>query len=261
MSKTIKFHAWLLAAFVAHGLPGGWVSSAATGSSELAFYSGYIWRGQVINDEPVLQPAATISPGDGATSFNVWGNFDLTDNGADGDFSEVDLSIESQLPAALWDAKDWDVGVGFIEYLFPNTGADGTREVFLSLQGSYPLLAPRAAVYWDIDETNGDGFYFSFGLARGFALRHVLEGLSAELDFSVAFATSGYNAFYFGEGQTAFNDGNVGLRLRYPVNERLTVGGDLAYTWLWDAGIRDAADELLGNRDRLWGGLTAAYGF
>jgi len=44
------------------------------------FYNKYIWRGFLLDDDPVFQPSFTVS----ATGFAVsgWGNFDLDDEDA-----------------------------------------------------------------------------------------------------------------------------------------------------------------------------------
>ncbi len=53
----------------------------------------YIWRGQKIDDDPVLQSSITASYEN--LTAAIWGNLELTNiNGRSGDFTEVDSSLE-----------------------------------------------------------------------------------------------------------------------------------------------------------------------
>ena len=82
------------------------------------FFSKYIWRGQNLVDDWVLQPGANISY-KGITA-SVWGNFDLTDeNYNKSEFSEVDLALDysGQVPGV--DILSYSLGV--IYYDFPVT--------------------------------------------------------------------------------------------------------------------------------------------
>ena len=53
---------------------------ALDGRVDLSVQSAYIWRGMVLNDEPVFQPSVTVWSG--GFSASVWGNVNMTaDNG------------------------------------------------------------------------------------------------------------------------------------------------------------------------------------
>ena len=72
--------------------------------AEALVVSKYVWRGLEVNEDPVLQPALTVTYG--GFSFNIWGNMDLTDFGEDecvytsdcesraGQFTEIDLTLD-----------------------------------------------------------------------------------------------------------------------------------------------------------------------
>ena len=53
-------------------------ASTLSASIDLPILSAYVWRGQVLNDEGVVQPSATISKG--GFSLNYWQNFALTEH-------------------------------------------------------------------------------------------------------------------------------------------------------------------------------------
>ena len=57
------------------------------------FYSKYVWRGQLLNDDYVFQTGASAAFGN--LTFGIWGNLDLTDyTDREGNFSEVDYSFD-----------------------------------------------------------------------------------------------------------------------------------------------------------------------
>lgn len=101
----------------------------------LDFYSAYVWRGNVINDEPVWQPGATISysAGDyGTLSVNVWQNWNVTDNLDHKQFGGLDESDYTVSYAV--DVGPCSLEVGHIWYTFPRANgpdyAHSTEEVY-----------------------------------------------------------------------------------------------------------------------------------
>ena len=76
---------------------GGGGSGDLSAEASLAYHTAYVWRGQVLNDESVLDPSLTTTFGD--WSFNTWGSFDLTDNHKkEGEFAEIDLTLSYAVP-------------------------------------------------------------------------------------------------------------------------------------------------------------------
>ena len=241
--------------------------SEVTVDAEVSIYSAYVWRGQVINDELVAQPSLTASKG--GFSFNAWGNFDLTDNiettsstDTEGEFSEIDLTLSYALPLD----GDVSVEVGYIEYIFPKQGDSeqatvvedtDTREVYVSAGLDVPL-APTLSANWDVDEADG-GLYLTLGLSHSVDL--VEESLSAELGFSISYATEDYNEFYFGVNDDEWNDGNISLSTTYSANESCSITGLIQYSWLIDSTIERAAKATYFDDNELWGGITLAHAF
>ena len=86
------------------------------------YFGKYIWRGQNINDESVLQ--TNVSGSAYGFTGSIWANIDLT-NGSQsvpnnaGEFSEIDYTLDYS--ASIPGAKKLGVSVGVIHYLFPNT--------------------------------------------------------------------------------------------------------------------------------------------
>ena len=100
MKKVIKVG---IAAIMAAGIAGAQDDMAIIGQApasdvsrpevtvEAALMTAYVWRGQVYNNDLVVQPQMTIAQY--GVSFNIWGNYDLGENwiGISGDWSEVDM--------------------------------------------------------------------------------------------------------------------------------------------------------------------------
>ena len=93
----------------------GW---AADASVDAALLSAYVWRGQVINNEMVLQPAFTAAS-EWGLRLNAWANMDLTDKvDQKGEINEIDLlaaySPKIEGPVSF--------EIGLAEYAFPKEG-------------------------------------------------------------------------------------------------------------------------------------------
>ena len=265
MSRTCdKARAAWLALMVAGGVARVVAAADApvtVGSASLPVFSAYVWRGQVLNDEPVVQPGVTLSKG--GFSFNTWGNYNLTDAvsaDTENEMSEVDVTASyshSFGPVAL--------GIGIVQYMFPGQtvsapdvsyAALNTREVYVSAGMPDVLLAPALTVYRDVDEV--DGFYASLGVGHSFELS---ERVSLSLGFSMGGGDAEYNTIYFGVADTKLNDGNVSLGLPIKINDLFTVTPLVQYTWLWDSDLEDAAGVLYKDDSLVWGGVTLSMSF
>ncbi|MBN2593680.1 MAG: hypothetical protein JXA81_09255 [Sedimentisphaerales bacterium] len=163
-------------------------------------FSKYVWRGQNLVDDWVLQPGAYINYKNITASF--WGNLDLTnENGHNGEFSEIDLTLDytGQVPGA--DFLSYSIGV--INYDFPiNGGAEDTWEIYWGFGLDVPA-SPSVTVYHDVDEV--DGTYVSFSI--GHSIEKLAEsGLSVDLSASIGWGSAGYNKYYWGPDKSELND-------------------------------------------------------
>ena len=162
--------------------------------------SKYVWRGQNLVDDWVLQPGAYVSYNNVTASF--WGNLDLTDeNGYKGEFSEVDLTLDysAQIPGV--DILSYSLG--FINYDFPiNGGFDDTWEIYWGFGFDIPA-SPSVTVYHDVDEAAGT--YVSFGISH--SIDNLTNfGLGVDLSASIGWGSSGYNKTYWGPDKSELND-------------------------------------------------------
>ena len=244
-----------------------------TGEFDLPVLSAYVWRGQVVNDKPVVEPSLTVSKN--GFSLNTWANYNLNNSYASyaqdnkKEFSEVDLTASyattvgsTNSPIAL--------GGGIVQYLFPNqtltTGSGsnavskaypGTHEVYASIGLPSLFLAPTLQVNYDFDAANGA--YANFSVSQAFEL--VKDKASVVASASIGAGTSKYNEYYFGSKKNAFNDAVVGLAVPLTLPGGWSLKPMIQYVCLPDSTIRDDADALYGHKDRFVGSVTAIYAF
>jgi hypothetical protein len=166
--------------------------------------SKYIWRGQNLVDDWVLQPGANVSYR--GITVSAWGNLDLTDeNYHKGEFSEVDLTLDysGQVPGS--DFLNYSLGV--IYYDFPvSGGGEDTWELYWGFGLDVPA-SPSVTVYHDVDEA--EGTYISFGVGHSF--ENAVEigpdtWLGVDLSAGIGWGSSGYNESYWTVNKSAMND-------------------------------------------------------
>lgn len=222
-------------------------------SLDIPVLSAYVWRGQVLNDELVAQPSATITKG--GFSLNYWQNFALTDNqtGDSAEFTEHDITVSYAIACPLVEGAT--LTLGLINYDFPNSEAADTREAYLSY--ALPcVLSPTLAVYYDFNEV--DDFYANLGISHGI---EIADALTLNAAASIGYAGKDYNEFYFGTDDDALNDVNVSLKLPIKLCEAATLTPGVAYTALLDSDIEDGADATYGEKDAVVGSLTLGVAF
>ena len=221
---------------------------------ELTFYSAYIWRGQIMFDTAVWQPAGNVwlKPGEaaeyGKIKLRAWSNFAI--NGYKGPHRFGGMSIVDETVSYNYTAFDClDVETGFILYQFPNRHASGMRETDEFLAGvrwRNPYLTPRAYVWWDFD-SNGHNdenmLYFDFDFSHAFALTDALT-LTLGSGFGVA---NGSYMDHYSKGDVngvAFNNFHSDLGLSYQLTEWLKVGGSLSYCYSLSRQVRHSRYDL-----------------
>jgi len=215
----------------------------------------YVWRGQVINDEAVLQPSIVITlpvSEDGSLSFNVWGNFDFTNSmETEHEFSEIDL-IASY--SHSFSPLGFEAGV--IHYTFPHTGSASTSEVYLRASYEFEAIPLSFSLtgYRDFDEI--DGFY---GVAEIESNITVADNLNLGLRLSAGFGNSNFNLGYFGISDSSFIDGTVFAGLTYKMSNSASISSGLQYMYLFDDALKDTVSR--NNRDKLTASFSVRYAF
>ena len=247
MKNTTKI---LMTAVAAAGLYAG-AAQAADVTAALDLNSAYMWRGLTFNDGLVAQPSIDIA-GPSGIGFNVWGNFDIDDyNGTinDSEFSEVDFTVSYAIPV-----DGFDLGIGIIEYLFPEAGTNtNTREVYV--EAGVQLvenLSAGAFLAYDFDEI--DDLYGNVSLAYGYA---VSDELSLELSGLIGYAGSDFARLYSSGIDGGLNEYQIALSAGYALSETTGLGAFVAYTDSLDSDVLpDAALDV-----DVFGGLSVSHVF
>lgn len=249
---------------------GGSASSEAEVSVEAALVSSYVWRGQVLNNDFVIQPQITAAQY--GVSLNIWGNYDIGSNwiGVSSDFSEFDISLAYTLPL---DINQMAIDLGVIGYNFPANGSgvsplgvnkESTTELFAAatLLSWKDYVIPSVTLFGDVDAVNG--IYLLFDVVAPYQISDVLF---VEGGISAGWGDSSYNDYYWGTPANGgnvdkgFNDFNFYGNAGYVIMENLTASLNLTYTMLNGGTINDAANVRYENNQKFWGGVNIAYDF
>lgn len=244
---------WLVGSMLASAEDGPTVSVSSD------FFSKYVWRGQLLVDDWVAQPAVGVAY-KGFTA-SIWSNLCLTDEvDAEGEFTEFDYSLDYTTLIPGQDVLSFSVGT--IYYRFPNQPFDPTLEVYAGLSAALPL-SPAIKLFYDvgdsIDKDNIEGSYVQFSIG------HTIEKVqkwsddaccNLQLGASVGYATAGYNKGYFGVDDAALNDLTLSVALPICLG-KLTVRPAVGYATMLDSDIRAAT----GTSDNFWAGVGLAYSF
>ena len=222
---------------------------AADVTAALDLNSAYVWRGTTFNNGFVAQPSMDITKG--GFGFNVWGNMDIGDYDdtlASGNFSEVDLTLSYGLSFG-----PVDVGMGIIEYLFPDASGS-TREVYTSVGVSIVAgLSAGLDLYYDVDELHGLYTAFTVGYAYDITEKFGME----------ASGTVGYISDDEADQLAGLHDYIISLSAGYGITDALSVSASLNYAGKFDDDV--LADHVSGGGPGydigFFGGIGVSYAF
>jgi hypothetical protein len=216
------------------------------------FNTAYVWRGMTFNDGLVAQPSIDVTKG--GFGINVWGNFDIDDYDDtldSSEFSEIDLTLSYGFTVGKF-----EVTVGFIEYVFPTTeagGAEGTREIYLSLGTELPAgFSVALDIYYDMDEVTD--YYSVLGLT------YACE-INAKTNLGIGGSAAYAGEAYSGDGDAGFYDYALSVSLDYAINDAWSVAAGITYVDAMD-------DDKLVEEDKggpldvnTYGSISIAYAF
>lgn len=208
-------------------------------------YDKYLWRGfDLSGGQPVAQGGLDLSLG-GAT-LSYWGNLQLSDADAEGlnagEATEHDIILDY-----TFDVNDLvSVSLGNIYYSLD--GIEDTNEAYLSVSFN-TLLEPAVTAYYDWDEADEDGLYYTASIGHTFALS---EAASLSLG-----ALAGYNqqSDYAVGDYTGWHNYELSAAIDYAVTEQITITPSLLYS----SGISDDAKDLIDSE--AVGGVSVAVSF
>ncbi len=223
-------------------------------STELALYSAYVWRGQILFDRPVWQPAQNIflklgeNAEYGALKARFWANFAIDGNKPPHRFGGMSIVDERVgYVKTFYDCLDFDVGAIF--YQFPNRHSRGMRETDEAIAGvkwRNPYVTPSFYVWWDLDENghNADNaLFFDFDFTHNFALT---DDLSLNVGSGFGVANGSYMDHYTrgGVDGVAFNYFHSDVGLWYKILDNVKVGASLTYFYNLSRQVRHSSYDM-----------------
>ncbi|MBN1621302.1 MAG: hypothetical protein JW871_01775 [Endomicrobiales bacterium] len=207
------------------------------------YYSSYVWRGFLLDKDPVLQPNFSVSHSCKraivtAGFFSSW-DFGNADNLSS---DEADFSVDFTKSF-----KKFNLSIGNIYYNFPGARTYSS-EFYLGLQLPKAPLMPNIKYYYDYG--TGDGSYVSLDLVKSFDF---LKNRGMNLSIG---AHMGLNSGLFikGKGRDYSVISDLGFTLAGNLGCSLVLGYSIPFG--------DLADSSDGNQNNVfYGGLRLGAGF
>lgn len=237
----------------AEGLPDVSVSTS--------FLTKYIWRGQNLGNEPVMQVDASLSKY--GFTLDVWGNYSLAhdktlDSGRYQEFTELDytasyeFSVGDALAKLGMDTVDilepLSIKSGYTFYTFPNLDlkekGSYSHETILGV--SYDtLLQPYITWYWDVEA--GKGSYLQFGGGHTFELGN---GITSSIGTAFAYNDKQWT------NKSGWSDVLVKADVSIPVLEYFMVTPQVAYSVILDRETYSDAES-----NEFYGGISVGFAY
>lgn len=215
------------------------------GDAYLGVYDKYLWRGfDLSGSEPVAQGGVDLAAG--AFTLSYWTNVQLSSDSGEGyksgEATENDLTIDYSR-----DITDLvSISVGNIYYMLD--GLDDTNELYLSL-GLSTILEPSLTVYYDWDEAQENGLYFTASIGHSFEL---MENLSLSLGALVSYNDeSDYAVGDYSE----WHNYELSASAEYAITDQISVSP----SFLYSSGISDEAKDAIDSE--MTGGVSVTFTF
>jgi len=215
------------------------------GDAYVGYYDKYLWRGfDLSGSMPVAQGGVDLTSGNYTLSY--WTNVQLSSDTGEGLKSGVATENDFILDYSR-DLNDLvSISVGDIYYILD--GIDDTHELYFTV-GLSTILEPSVSVYYDWDEADENGLYYTVSIGHSFDL---MEELSLSLG-----ALVGYN------DKSDYAVGNYSDWHNY----ELSVGADYALTdqisispsFLFSEGLSDDAKKVI--ESEMMAGVAVTFTF
>lgn len=226
--------------------PAAWAETDTEGWALVDFFSSYVWRGQKLSDNWVIQPDIGVYYG--GFSADLWANYDSDIE----EHNETDLTL-----SYTHEIEKLSLEIGWIYYALD--GYEDTQEAYLSV--SYDIvLSPSLTYYYDYDQ--GDGGFLTFSLSHSFDLpQNMALNLGASVGVNFENEVMGVNME--GDTFTNFYNGEVTASLTIPLHENFTLEPKVGYTISLSDDAEDAIESISYDEDSsiLYGGVNLTLSF
>ncbi|MDW8290015.1 MAG: TorF family putative porin [Armatimonadota bacterium] len=215
-------------------------------STSYTLSSKYVSRGLNTVNNWVLQTDVSLQLGN--FTLSLWGNMELTNHNAPlyvrskpaGTFTEWNLIAEYATAR-----RGVQLAIGWIEYEYPGTGWERTREAYASLSWERPFPL-SIALYQDLKAAQGA--YLTLGgeipLSGGWSVRA-----------DVGYGTERFNAYHYGSPAASWVDLTVGLTTQVELGRGWSVKPALWFSTLLDRRLLADAP----NRQNIWMSVELSY--
>jgi hypothetical protein len=194
------------------------------------FGAGYVWRGLVVSDRPVVQPAAWVSRS--GFTFVAWSNLSLR-NTTEATRPQVTVLILTH--ERSWKHLRIEPTIEAFLYRDP-VSIEASSSMEGSVKLSFPVGPLRLFTIHSFDVLTYRGAYFG---AAGVAYqRHASEKTRLEVSFHTGWASSTFNNAYIGVDKPAFNLIGVESSLTYYVKPYLFLRPHSELSTLVDRQLR-----------------------
>ncbi len=220
-----------------------------TASVSVDFLSQYIFRGVAFSSESlVIQPSVTL--GYKGFSFNVWGNFDSSENLFSGHerWNETDFTLSYSREIC----KGLTATVGGVYYSLVNSPKDST-EIFAGLSYAFPWFNIGVTGYREFH--NYPGWWMQIDVSRNFKLP--CYGMSLDLGVFVGYLDSNPQEF------ADWHSGQVSAALNIPVGRYVTVSPRIGFAFpiTGDGHDNIKFNSWDGEANHVFGGIRIAAAF
>ncbi len=214
-------------------------------SVTMDFWDKYVWRGQYLDRDNVLQPGFSVSAK--GFTFGYWSSFDMENqDGLNSDESDYYISYTYEL-------KPLSFTAGHTWYDFPEANSS-SKEYSLAVAWD-TLFTPTLSFTHDYEDgkqlnTEKDGNYLSLSVSHSIALN---QKYGVSLDIS---GVVGYIDGQWLSGEGGHFTPTVGLTL--PIIKSLTCVPTIGY----NIPFGDLSDNNIGNQDsKFFGGVKMSASF
>jgi hypothetical protein len=197
-------------------------------------FSKYVWRGQVYNDDPVLQPSISLTSG--KWTAGLWFDIDLTSyNDRAGDLYETDYALDYSDDTGI---EGLGYSVGVLRYTFQGSKIPSITEIYWGLNLN-TVLSPSLTFYHDVDEADGTYVQLGIGHSEDEIAKIEETPIGMETGVSIGWGSSSYNKYYFADDGSQFND--LTLSVSFPLKLcGWDVVPNLNYSTLLDDDLRSS---------------------
>lgn len=198
-------------------------------SASLDYYNQYIWRGQRLDGDDVLQPGFAVTIG--GFEMGLWGSYDMANkDGLASDEQDAWVAYTYAMDAL-------SITVGHTWYNF-SEGGTSSKEVYASI-GYDTLLSPTLSVYHDYEDgkaavSGGNGNYYTFDVSHSLTL---MEDAGISLDLAAVVGV--YDGQWYDDGVHVTP--SIGLTI--PLTDNVTISPSVSYNANLSGDIENAVED------------------